>query len=330
MATWFTSFLYSQLVVSLPYPKQDFSGQTIIITGANTGLGFEAARHFARLNAAKVILAVRNLEKGEEAKRSIDLSTQRKSDVVEVWKLDLSKYASVQQFAERAQGLTRLDVVVENAGMESLKFSMTEDNETSITINVVSTFLLALLLLPKLRETATKFNVLPRLVVTSSDLHFIAQFPERKSKAIFAALNTEGTSNLRNRQGYPVNKLIQVLTVRTLASLITASQNPKIIINCLTPGACISEFGRERTGVAKFLMTIGFGLLARTTEVGSRSIIAAVDGGPETHGEYMADCHVSSPSPFVWSKEGFLSQERVWAELSSKLEAIHPGILKNI
>ncbi|KAI9874677.1 MAG: hypothetical protein M1830_009419 [Pleopsidium flavum] len=124
---------------------KQFTGQTIIVTGANCGLGLEAARHFIRLHAEKVILAVRNLEKGEAAKQSIETSEKR-VDVVEVWQLDLASYESVKQFASRAEGLNRLDVVVENAGIVTKKLSMMEDNESSITTNVISTFLLALLI----------------------------------------------------------------------------------------------------------------------------------------------------------------------------------------
>lgn len=76
-------FLYSQLFVRIPYPTRDFTNETVIVTGANAGLGLEAARHFTRLNAAKVILAVRSISKGEAAKQSIESSTKRTS-VVEV------------------------------------------------------------------------------------------------------------------------------------------------------------------------------------------------------------------------------------------------------
>ena len=53
----FSEFLYAQLVTSIPIPTASFSGQTIIITGANRGLGFEAAKHFVRLDVARLILA---------------------------------------------------------------------------------------------------------------------------------------------------------------------------------------------------------------------------------------------------------------------------------
>lgn len=116
----FTSFLphlmYSQFFVTPKYPATDCTGKTIIVTGANVGLGKEAARHFARLNAEKVIIACRSTEKGEAAKRDIEASTKR-SGAIEVWQLDLQSYDSVKAFAKRAEGLKRLDAIVENAGI---------------------------------------------------------------------------------------------------------------------------------------------------------------------------------------------------------------------
>lgn len=194
----FANFVYSQLFVTPPYPDNDFSGQTIIVTGSNTGLGLEAARHFVRLNAEKVILAVRSIEKGQAARSSIEESTKRLG-VVDVWSLDLSSYDSVKQFAQRAQGLRRLDVMVENAGIASDVFAMAEDNEATITVNVVSTFLLALLILPKLRQTATRFNVLPHLVIVSSEVHLFTPFKERKSENIFQTLNTRESADMSDR-----------------------------------------------------------------------------------------------------------------------------------
>ena len=192
------SFFYSQLFVKLPHPTQSFSGQTVIVTGSNTGLGLEAARHFTRLGAAKVILAVRTLSKGEAAKESIEKSTDQKG-VVEVWHLDLGNYESVKEFAKKAGKLDRLDVLVENAGINKSVWSVLEDNEATITTNVISTFLLGILLLPKLRESGQKFNSTPHLAIVSSEVHFWSPMNERKSKSIFDALNDKETANMADR-----------------------------------------------------------------------------------------------------------------------------------
>ena len=197
--SWFMNFLYSQFFVTPPKPTQSFSGQTIIVTGSNTGLGLEAAHHITRLGAQKVILAVRNTSKGEAAKKAIEAATGR-DGVVDVWSLDLSSYESVKQFVARAmKELTRVDVLLENAGMMISKFQLTEEDETTVTVNVTSTFLLALLMLPKLKETATKFNVVPRLTIVSSDLHFVTKFSERNASKIFDALNDKTKTNMGDR-----------------------------------------------------------------------------------------------------------------------------------
>ena len=192
-------YLYSQLIFTPPYPTKKYTGQTVIVTGANTGLGFEAARHFVRLDAKKVILAVRTPEKGEAAKKSILKSEKKTADVVEVWKWDASSYQSSKDFAKRAQSLERIDILVENAGIVTEQWRMMEENESTITTNVVSPILHALLLLPMLRETSTKFDTTPRIVFTTSFVHWMTQFPERQEERIFDALADEKKARMASR-----------------------------------------------------------------------------------------------------------------------------------
>lgn len=172
-------FLYSQFFVHPQAPTTDCTGKTIIVTGANVGLGKETARHYVRLNAEKVILACRSIDKGEAAKKDIEASTGRRG-AVEVWQLDLSSYQSVKQFAERAKSLRRLDSIVENAGISTPNYTVLEDNESTITVNVVSTFLLALLILPKLQETGRQFNITPNLTIVSSEVHFVTAVSRKR------------------------------------------------------------------------------------------------------------------------------------------------------
>ncbi|KAI9840936.1 MAG: putative secondary metabolism biosynthetic enzyme [Sclerophora amabilis] len=322
------NFVWSQLFTTPVYPTQSYEGKTVIVTGSNVGLGLEAARHFARLGAEKVILAVRSVEKGEAAKSSIIASTSRPSSAVGVWQLDLSSYESVKQFAQRVQALPRLDAIVENAGIATPTFTMAEENESTITTNVVSTFLLALLILPKLRETATRFNTLPHLVIVSSEVHFFTTFSERNQDSIFDTLNAKETANMEDR--YNLSKLLEVLAVREISSQTSSSSKPPVVINVLNPGLCHSALTRDLTGLRGYMIGAMKAVLARTTEVGSRTLVASVDAGEESHGQYMSDGIVSSPSPLVRSDDGAKAQKKVWAELSQKLENIQPGILRNI
>lgn len=144
-------FLHSQFLVTPPVPTQDCTGKTIVITGANTGLGKEAARRYVRLNCEKLVIACRSVEKGEAAKQEIESSTGRRG-VIEVWPVDLQSYDSVKEFCKRVKTLKRLDILVENAGVATGKYYNVGGNESTITVNVISTFLMALLLLPKLQQ----------------------------------------------------------------------------------------------------------------------------------------------------------------------------------
>lgn len=186
---YITTFLYSQLLVTLPYPNYDFSGQTIIVTGSNTGLGLEAARHFIRLNAAKVILAVRTISKGEAAAAQISASTNTPKSRIEVWQLDLAHTDSIKAFAARVDTLDRLDAFVQNAGILTNNFTLVEGQESHIAVNVTNAVLLGLLVLPKLRDSAARHGSRGRLTFVGSDLQYIAKFKEKE-----AAENEAGVS----------------------------------------------------------------------------------------------------------------------------------------
>jgi len=178
-------FLKSQLFVRLPYPTSNFSGQTIIVTGSNTGLGKEAVRHLVRLGAAKVIIAVRSTAKGQAAAEDILQSTKAKdASVIELWQLDFADPQSIKAFAKRAQGLDRLDGVIQNAGILPQKFEYIDawEQESTIAINVLAPALFGTLMLPILQSSARKTGLRGRLAFNGSDLHYIATFKEGESE----------------------------------------------------------------------------------------------------------------------------------------------------
>lgn len=91
--------------------------------------------------------------------------------------MDLNSYASVKAICKRAEELKRLDIVVENAGIAVPTYEEVEGMESTITVNVISTFLMALLLLPTLRKSALKYNTIPHLVIVASDAHEQVHYP---------------------------------------------------------------------------------------------------------------------------------------------------------
>ncbi len=191
------SFLHAQYFLKIPHPTSSFASKTVIITGANGGLGKETARHIVRLGASKVILACRSLPNGETTKREIEtaLECPTSGRVLEVWELDLESPASIKAFVDRATALERLDVVVNNAGIHSMGsggFRVVNGTERSLAVNTIGTFLLAFQLVPKMRETARRYGTTPVMTTVSSALYEDAKYPEGCGRDVFAWFKEEG------------------------------------------------------------------------------------------------------------------------------------------
>ena len=133
-----------------------FAGRTAIVTGANSGLGAVTARELAG-KGAKVILAVRNTAKGETA-------AEQMTGDVEVRQLDLQDLSSVREFAD---GVDKVDVLINNAGIMATPYALTKDGfESQIGTNHLGHFALTNLLLPKLTD---------RVVTVSSYMHKVGR-----------------------------------------------------------------------------------------------------------------------------------------------------------
>ncbi|KAM0180537.1 hypothetical protein ACHAPF_002244 [Botrytis cinerea] len=271
--------LHSQFVVKVPEPITSFEGKTIIITGGNTGLGFEAAKYYLKLKASRVILACRSLEKADKAKLELEQSFPISGHIVETWQVDLSSYASVIQFYEKARSLPRLDVLLLNAGIMTKEYRVAEDNESTITVNVISTFLMAFLLMSKLKETASFFGTTPHLT--------------RFSSSVISYLYTAQTTPLSST---PYNQ---------------------VGVNQISPPRSPLRFKKKLEG-----------FMGRTTEEGAISLVFATSFGKESHGKYVGNGRLLSESCFVTSKDGAVAGEKLWTQLSSKLEKIRPNVMQ--
>src|SRR5690606_38613238 len=143
-----------------------FSDRTVIVTGANSGLGLVTERELARVGA-RVIIAVRNTTKGEAAAEQM---TGPGHGPVEVRALDLQNLASVREFAAGVEG--DVDVLVNNAGIMAVPLARTVDGfESQIGTNHLGHFALTNLLLPQITD---------RVVTVSSLMHWFG-YLDRKS-----------------------------------------------------------------------------------------------------------------------------------------------------
>lgn len=180
---------------------ENCAGGTFIVTGANVGLGFETAKHLVRVQPNKVILACRNAQAGENAKSEIEAATNRRG-IAEVWPLDLSSYASVKSFANRAiNDLPRIDGLIENAGVALDKWSLSERHETSVTVNIISTLLLAVLLLPKMTKSAQDFSIVPHIVIVTTGAAFMMDESvlEKIQDNVFGKMDDQTASDMTQR-----------------------------------------------------------------------------------------------------------------------------------
>ncbi|KAK3315765.1 hypothetical protein B0H66DRAFT_624438 [Apodospora peruviana] len=139
-------------------PGHSFKDKAVLVTGAygDKALGHHAAIKYAALGANLLILAVRTAEKGEEAKAAIIRHTNCSPDIFIIETVDLASFASVREFVDRLNRNSRvpyLHVVQLAAGVAPWAYGQSPDGyEISLQVDVLSTALLALLLLPKMRE----------------------------------------------------------------------------------------------------------------------------------------------------------------------------------
>jgi NAD(P)-dependent dehydrogenase (short-subunit alcohol dehydrogenase family) len=176
----------------------DLTGKVILITGANSGIGYEAAKEFAR-NGAQTILACRNMSKAQAA--AAQIQSEIPNGFVEIMQLDLSSLQSVREFATAVkENYARLDVLLNNAGIMMVPYGKTVDGfERQLGINHLGHFALTGLLLDLMLTTPGA-----RVVNVSSLAH-------RGGEIDFDNLMFEGGQGYDRQAAYGRSKLANLL-----------------------------------------------------------------------------------------------------------------------
>jgi len=220
-------------------PQTSFANKTIIVTGSSPGgLGYAAAEKFALKDASRLILAVRDVNKGEAAKTSIaeTLKARGKACAIDVWTLDMADYSSIKAFAERAASeLETLDIAVLNAGVHNSTYQVgTYGWEADLQVNALSTTLLALLLLPKLRETKKLSGNTPTLELVSSGLHYVTRLSEAEKSGDLNLLDEFNKPDgfVANRQ-YSRSKLMLMYANDALTELATRDGEADVFVTAV-------------------------------------------------------------------------------------------------
>ncbi|KAI8957360.1 NAD(P)-binding protein [Daldinia sp. FL1419] len=311
----FIGFLYRQwLIHRKPIPKgTTIAGQTAIVTGSNSGLGFEAARQLLQLGLEHLIMGVRSQTRGNVA--ADKLRKEFPDSTVSVWIVDMESYDSIVAFAKRCEGLPRLDIAILNAGIRCNDFTTVQatGHEKTFQVNYLSTVLLAILLLPILRskKLSSSSSFPPRLSIVTSDTSYWAD--PLKTGPVLPQFDIP--EEFKSMRSYPRSKLLQLYFVSKLGEYVKAAD---VIVNASNPGFCKgTQFGDG--AVMSFIAKLRFWLFqtlnGRTVEDGASAVIdGAVIKGKESHGGYVSDWGIRPYPKVMYTKEGQEIRERLWEE----------------
>ena len=280
--------------------NKSLKGKTVVITGANTGIGKETAVDLAR-RGARVIIGCRNIEKGKEALKEIQERSGNKDVFLE--KLDLASLESVRTFADKIlNSEPRLDILINNAGVMACPYQKTKDGfEMQFGVNHLGHFLLTMLLLDRLKRSQPS-----RIVNVSSSAHRMGS-----GKINFEDINYEKSYNAWS--AYFNSKLANVLFTRELSKRLEGTH---VTVNALHPGVINTELQRHST-LAKFVTPLVGWYVYKTPEQGAQtSIHCAVSEEMEgVSGKYLRDCHIVEESKGAQDDD---AAKKLW-EISVKL-----------
>lgn len=257
----------------------DQAGRTFVITGANSGIGLQAAKVLAA-RGAQVVMACRNLDKAKKAQEEI----LRSSPDATLWvvSLDLSDLDSVRVCSEEIlERCPAIDVLINNAGIMAIPRRETAQGfEMQLGTNHLGHFALTGLLFPRLRETAQ------RVVTISSQAH-------RMGELHFDDLQLERSYG--EWRSYGQSKLANLLFARELGRRFEGSQKVALAVH---PGVIATNLGRHIGFMANIFFAVANPIALKDIPQGAATQCwAAVHPDAAAHnGAYLADCNPRSSS----------------------------------
>jgi NAD(P)-dependent dehydrogenase (short-subunit alcohol dehydrogenase family) len=274
----------------------DMTGKTVVITGANSGIGLETAVALARAGA-KTLITVRDRARGEVA--VADIRARSGHDVVDAVVFDLGSIASTRQgTAEILARCDRIDVLVNNAGVVLSSRRETEDGlEATFAVNHLGHFVLTELLLDRIKQSAPA-----RIVNVASTAHKGARkglnFDDLQSSFAYGGM-----------QVYSKSKLANIYFTTELARRL---EGTGVTVNCLHPGTVATGYGRDgdSSGVLAFGLKVIKPFIL-SAEQGARTSIylASSPDVAGVTGKYFVKCKPRRPSAAAQNDE---AARRLW------------------
>lgn len=252
---------------------QRLDGKTVVITGANTGIGKETAIDLAK-RGARVIMACRDMEKGQAALKEVIESSA--NDNVTCMKLNLSDTKSIREFADNINnGEEKLHILLNNAGVMLCPYGKTEDGfEVQIGVNHMGHFLLTYLLLDLIKKSAPA-----RIINVSSMAHQ------------FGSINLEDINSEKSYDkngAYAQSKLANILFTRSLTKRL---EGTGVTTYCLHPGVVQTDLWQHLNGPQRCVMKMVSPFTKNPAQGAQTSIYCAVEPSLENEsGRYYSDC----------------------------------------
>ncbi|KAK0083566.1 hypothetical protein PV325_002948 [Microctonus aethiopoides] len=283
---------------------RDLRGKIALVTGANTGIGFETAKSLA-FHGCTVIMACRSIQKADEAIKKI--KSQRGNVSCDILQLDLSSLHSVRTAAEKIkQKYQVLHILILNAGVFGLPYSLTEDGyETTFQVNYLSHYYLTLLLEHPLRSCSNA-----RVVVVASESHRFSsiQTPED----IHPMTLSPPEFKFWSMGAYNDSKLFNILFAQELAR-----RWPTVSVFSCHPGNMVSSDLSRYSWMYRMLFAVVRPFTKSLQQAASTSIYCATV--PELQGAtgvYFNNCFRCEPSnaalnPSLASRLWNVSQEMI-------------------
>ncbi|MDZ7808387.1 MAG: SDR family oxidoreductase [Gracilimonas sp.] len=270
----------------------------VVITGANSGIGYETTKALAQ-KGAFIIMVCRNEDKAESARKQIIEETGNSG--LEIVLCDFSIQSEIHQAAKKINGqYEKIDVLINNHGFLASEKEETVDGlEMSFAVNHIGYFLFTKLLLEKIKAADSG-----RIISVASEAHRAGTFdPE----------------NIQLREGYSPwkaygnSKLYNILFTKELADRLV---DTNVTANCLHPGVVASNFAQSGSWIMKTLFNIGKLFFISPEKGADTSIYLATSPEvEETNGAYFKNKKVATPSSTARDPE---AAKELW-EISEKL-----------
>ncbi|KAJ5951555.1 Short-chain dehydrogenase/reductase SDR [Penicillium vulpinum] len=303
----------------------DLTGKTVVVTGASAGMGLETTRQLLRLRASTVILAVRNVAKGEACATSLRqdrrIQTHNPNPTIKVMALDVDDYASVRKFTKQLrEEIPVVHLLILNAGIGLLKLERSPSGHDRTTqVNYYSNVLLIAELLPYLEAGAEKTGSPARISWVGSraqeSTSLEKKAPIKPGEGVLEHMDKD--EFFVPFQRYGDSKLLCAMFMYSLAPRVDPR---KVVINMMCPGMVNTSMSDVLPLPLRLIVNVVKSFRARPVEVGGWIILhSALVVGPESHGKFLGDKAIEEKGAFIQSPAGQEIQKKLWDETIAEM-----------